>query len=73
MHDFIQLAAYLEIQLCDVAVQQGLIQFFHFLAGFLQALHKNLNCRGHTRIGRRFCHHGIIFKTINITESGDRR
>lgn len=64
MHDFIELAANLKIQLRNMMVEDRLIQLLHFVPGFLQTLHKHFHRGSHARVGGGFRHDGRIIKTV---------
>ena len=72
VHHRVQLAAYLEIQFSDVAINQRFVELFHPLAGLADALHKHLHRRGQTLRRRRLRERGIVQKVVDIPEARGR-
>ena len=72
MHHRIQLAADLEIQLRDMVVNQGFIEFFHWLAGFADAVHKYLHRGRQALTCRSIRQCGIVQKRIDIAQACGR-
>ncbi|MNP15675.1 hypothetical protein D3C76_1080430 [compost metagenome] len=70
VHDSIQLAANLVVQLGDMVVNQGLVELFHFLAGLTQTLQEHLYTRSNTLIGIGFRHRGFILPARQVTQTG---